>query len=56
MKRQLTFFIKGLLKIILYIVLSPILIPMMLIDIILWMGGEDPFDTPIRKLMDKLNL
>ena len=44
----------GLLRALGLFVLSPILVPLMIIDILMWIGGADPFNTPIRKAINKL--
>jgi len=45
------FFI-GLLRMIIVLVLLPFLVPLFLFDMILWIGGKDPMETPVRKFID----
>jgi len=51
-------FLKGILNISIIIVLSPLIIiiglSLMLIDLIFIAGGRDPFNTPIRKIINKI--
>lgn len=49
-------FIKGLLRLIPLMFIVPILFPLMIIDLIMWVGGADPMNTPIRKIIDRLPL
>lgn len=48
------YFIKGLLRIMLIILLLPIFIPLFILDIIFWIGGQDPFNTPISPIRKKI--
>ncbi len=47
------YFLIGLLRLTIFIVAMPILIPLFIIDIIFIIGGQDPFHTPIRRLLNK---
>lgn len=47
-------FVLGLIRITIIVILLPILFPLMIIDIIFWMGGRDPFNTPISPIREKI--
>ena len=46
------YFIKGLLSLGIILLALPILFPLFIIDIILILGGQDPFNTFPRKVAD----
>lgn len=50
------YLLKGLLKILVLVILLPILLPLMVIDIVMWIGGADPMNTPIRRFIDNSGL
>ena len=46
------YFFKGLLRLLLMVLLFPILAPLMFIDMIFWVGGKDPMNTPITPIRE----
>lgn len=52
--KHIKYLIKGIGLFLLFIILLPILLPLMLIDMLMLLGGADPMNTPIRRLLDKL--
>jgi len=51
--RYIGFLVIGICKMLVVFFLLPILLPLMVIDILMCIGGADPGNTPIRRLLDK---
>lgn len=48
------YFLKGIIKIVIITILLPIILPLFAIDMIFWIGGADPFNTPITPIREKI--
>jgi len=52
------YIIKGLGRLVLIALLSPVIIlvgvPLFFVDVIYVLGGKDPFETPTRKLLERI--
>ena len=46
------YLIKGIIRLMLIIILMPILLLLMFIEILYWIGGKEPLNTPITPIRD----